>query len=79
MVDYKEIAGVLVEKAEKAGADQSEVFYSSSKELTIEVRNGQVDTLKNSRQHGIGIRVLVGNRLGYAYTTDLSSLLWILL
>jgi PmbA protein len=73
VVDYKEIAGVLVEKAEKAGADQSEVFYSSSKELTIEVRNGQVDTLKNSRQHGIGIRVLVGNRLGYAYTTDLSS------
>ncbi|HHX51836.1 MAG TPA: TldD/PmbA family protein, partial [Clostridia bacterium] len=72
VVDYKEIASALVHKAENAGADQSEVFYTSGKELTIEVRNGEVDTLKDAREHGIGIRVLVGNRLGYAYTSDLS-------
>lgn len=73
MENYQNLAKELVDKATAKGAHQAEVYISKGKELTIEVANGQVETLKNAEEHGLGIRVIVDNRLGYAYTSDLSN------
>lgn len=72
MEDYTNLARKLIDEALKKGAHQAEIYISKSKELTIEVANGQVETLKNAEEHGLGIRVFVDHRLGYAYTSDLS-------
>lgn len=72
MDKYQILAKELVEKAAASGAHQAEVYISKGKELTIEVANGQVEALKNAEEHGLGIRVLVDHRLGYAYTSDFS-------
>jgi PmbA protein len=72
MEDYGNLAKNLVEEALAKGAHQAEVYISKGKELTIEVSRGQVETLKNAEEHGLGIRVFVDQKLGYAYTSDLS-------
>lgn len=69
---YQILAKELVDRATARGAHQAEVYISKGKELTIEVANGQVETLKNAEEQGLGVRVIVDNRLGYAYTSDFS-------
>ncbi|NLL19181.1 MAG: TldD/PmbA family protein [Clostridia bacterium] len=72
MEDYGILAKKLVEEATAKGAHQAEVYISKGKELTIEVSKGQVETLKNAEEHGLGIRVFVDQKMGYAYTSDFS-------
>lgn len=72
MADYMDLGRELVKEGLKMGAEQIEIYLSKSKELTIEVANGQIETLKNAEEHGVGIRVFVAERLGYAYSSDLS-------
>lgn len=73
MVGNLGLAKKLVDRGLKMGAEQIEVFLSKSKELTIEVANGQIETLKNAEEHGVGVRVFVADCLGYAYSSDLSE------
>lgn len=73
MEDYRQLAEELIKDAKAQGITQVEIYFSKSKNLNIEVSNGQVETIKNAEEHGAGIRVFVEDRLGYAYTSDLSS------
>lgn len=68
----KELAQDLVRAALAQGASAAEVYFAEEEELSIEVRDQQVEDLKAARERGVGLRVLVGHRLGFAYTTDLS-------
>ncbi|PKM81286.1 MAG: TldD/PmbA family protein [Firmicutes bacterium HGW-Firmicutes-14] len=70
---YGELAGQVVDKAQKLGADQSEAFLIKSKDLTIDVREGRVETLKLAEDRGLGLRVFRKGRIGFAYTSDLSD------
>ncbi|MGB9792911.1 MAG: TldD/PmbA family protein, partial [Thermacetogeniaceae bacterium] len=69
--DICKIVEAAVEGARVLGAEQAEAFFSQSDELVIEVRNGEVENLKLARESGIGIRVINGGRLGFAYTSDI--------
>lgn len=50
----------------------AEVFLLHNRELSIEVIDGQVDTLKEAEEIGLGLRVIKDGRLGFAFTSDLS-------
>lgn len=50
-----------------------EAFLVHSRELSIEVNSGAVETLKQATQTGVGIRVFDGKRMGFAYTTQLQK------
>lgn len=52
---------------------KAEAFLIYNRELSIEVADGKVETLKQAEEIGAGIRVLKGGRLGFAYTSDLSD------
>ncbi|NLU47005.1 MAG: TldD/PmbA family protein [Syntrophomonadaceae bacterium] len=65
------IGEMLLDKAHHGGID-AEVFLLHNRELSIEVVEGQVDTLKEAEEIGLGLRVIKGNRLGFAFTSDLS-------
>ncbi|WP_078595725.1 TldD/PmbA family protein [Evansella clarkii] len=55
----------------KAGAQEAEIYATKNKQVTIKVSNSNVETLNVSSGGGIGLRVLVNQRPGYAYTSDL--------
>lgn len=61
-----------IEQARSQGVE-AEAFLLHSEDLTIEVRDGQVDTLKQAEEIGIGVRVFQGNRMGFSFTTALNQ------
>lgn len=71
--DLRAIASRAVQTAQKSGATMSESYLLNSKELTIEVASGQVETMKLAEDRGIGIRVIKDGRIGFAYSSDLSD------
>ncbi len=54
-------------------ADEAEVYLSRTKELTIEIYDSSVETLKEAESKGLGIRVFIGHNVGFAFTSDLSA------
>ncbi|MGB9885864.1 MAG: TldD/PmbA family protein [Moorellales bacterium] len=68
----KELVWDLVVRARRQGAWAAEAYFSEEEETAIEVRDQKVEDLKIAREQGVGLRVLVGRRPGFAYTTDFS-------
>lgn len=63
-----------VSKALKSGADQAEAFISSSRSLSVEVKDQGVDSLKSAGSFGFSVRVIKNGRLGFSYSTDREDL-----
>lgn len=63
---------MAVELARKHGAGEAEGYATSAEELQVEVRDGEVENLKQATERGVGVRVLVEGRLGFAFASDLS-------
>ena len=70
-LDSQTLVAAVIEEAKKLHVDHAEAFFEEGEELSIEVRNGEVENLKVARDAGLGVRVIQGNRLGYAYTSKL--------
>lgn len=67
------LSGYALSQAEKLGAGETEVYVSHTRELSIEVRNREVETLKEASSSGMGIRVFRQGRMGFAYTSVLTE------
>ncbi len=70
---YLSLAQQVLEKSKDKGISLAEVFLVDSEELTIQVARQKVENLKLAQESGLGLRVIVDNRLGYAFTSDLSE------
>jgi len=70
---YEEIAYRLVSDAARAGATGAEATVIEGQEFETQVRLGEVETLKEAGSRAAGLRVLFGNQVGSAYTSDLSE------
>ena len=68
----QDLVNAVVEEAGRKGAEASEAYFDRSEEITIEVRDGEVENLKVAQESGVGIRILRNSCLGFAYTSDLS-------
>lgn len=62
----------LVLKGHKSGADLIEAYLINSKDLSINVSNTQVETMKVAEECGLGLRVFKEGRMGFAYSSDLA-------
>jgi len=71
-MDYKNLADLLVNKCLKKGADAAEVYIETGRELSIEVRNGDVETVQETSSHGAGIRVFVKGKMAFSNCNDFS-------
>lgn len=58
-------------RAKQMGADSAEVYLLRNRALEVEVRNENLDEIKQSESRGIGLRILKGNRQGFAFSSDL--------
>ncbi len=72
-IKNSELVEMVIEEARKLRVEHAEAFLDREQELSIEVRDGEVENLKVAQDVGLGVRVIQDNRLGYAYTTDLSQ------
>lgn len=52
---------------------EAEVFVQETRGTTVKVFGGEVEDLRYSHQAGVGIRVIVEGKLGYAYSTGLEA------
>ena len=72
-MDYKALAEQLVNKCLKKGADLAEVYIESGRNLSIEVRNGEIETVQESATHGVGFRVFVQGRMAFSSCNDFTD------
>ena len=72
-LDLKSLAADVVARAQKAGASDAEAVVREGDEFSVNVRMGEVETLKESGSRGLGLRVFLGKRSATASTSDLTS------
>jgi PmbA protein len=72
-MDNKALAEQLVKKCLAKGANAAEVYLESSRDLSIAVRNGDVETVKEAATAGIGFRVFVGGRMAFSHSNNMTE------
>ncbi len=58
--------------AKRTGADYSEIYMSDDISNGIQYMDGKVESSTSSRNRGVGIRILKGDKCVYAYGNDIS-------
>jgi PmbA protein len=71
-MDYLQLAQDIIKKASARGA-QAEAIIVIGQQSQIQVDQGRVEKLSQAGSKGLGVRVIDGGRMGYAYTSDFSA------
>ncbi|MGB6193301.1 MAG: DNA gyrase modulator, partial [Terracidiphilus sp.] len=72
-LDLESLAADVVAMATRAGASDAEAVAREGDEFSVNVRMGQVETLKESGARALGLRVFLGKRTASASTSDLTA------
>ena len=72
-LDLESLATDVVKLAVQAGASDADVVVREGDEFSVNVRLGQVETLKESGSRALGLRVFLGQRSASASTSDLTA------
>lgn len=72
-MNYKDLTVKLVDRCLKHGADEAEVYLQSSRNMSIQVLNNEIETIEEASSHGVGFRVFVDNKMGFSHCNDLSN------
>ncbi len=59
--------------AERMGANQAEAYLAQSRSFEIAAENNAIKSASETRDAGIGIRTIVGKKVGFAYVTTLND------
>ena len=71
-LDLESLTADVVALALKAGASDAEAVIREGDEFSVNVRMGQVETLKESGSRGLGLRVFLGTKSASSSTSDLT-------
>ncbi|MGI6142621.1 MAG: TldD/PmbA family protein [bacterium] len=69
----RELAHWVVARGQEQGAGLIEAFLLKHKSFSVQVRHGKVESIKQAQEVGLGIRVIVEGRMGFAYTSQLGT------
>jgi PmbA protein len=72
-VGLEATANRAVEEALAAGAEAAEAYAQDSVGREIRVFGGEVESLTEAGERGLGVRCWIDHRVGYAYGTDLGD------
>lgn len=72
-MDLEQLTTVAVEAALAAGAGDAEAAAQDSVGREIRVFEGEVESLTEAGERGLGVRAWIDGRVGFAYGTDLSD------
>ena len=68
----KKLAIDVLNEALATGADYAEIFYEDSRDYSLSIENGKVETSNSNLRNGVGLRLLKENQCVYGYTSDLT-------
>jgi PmbA protein len=72
-MEYKDLAEKLVKKCIEKGADGAEVLIQAGSNLSIEVRNGEIETVEEASSKGVGFRVFTEGKMAFSSCNDFSD------
>lgn len=72
-LDLENLAADVVAQAMRSGASDAESIAREGDEFSVNVRMGQVETLKESGSRALGLRVFLGKRSASTTTSDLTA------
>ncbi|HOK58451.1 MAG TPA: TldD/PmbA family protein [Methanothrix sp.] len=72
--DLRIAAERLLDRALRLGADEAEVFGVQSRNLTLELRRRNVESISEGVLRGLGLRAVLRGGVGFSSTSDLSRL-----
>jgi PmbA protein len=68
VADLAELCALALRDADTAEA--AEAYAEESRSTRIEARTGEIERLSASESRGVGVRVIIDGRLGYAWAAD---------
>jgi PmbA protein len=71
-MDYRELTVKLVDKCLRLGAGSAEVYLQTGRNLSVRVRNADIETIQEASSSGIGFRVIADGRMGFSHCNDFS-------
>lgn len=69
----KNLLDKLLADAKIGGAQQAETFAVSSKTLRIDILDQKIESSDELKEMGLGLRVIKDQKMGFAFTSDLSD------
>jgi PmbA protein len=69
-----ELAKKAIRLAEKAGAEEAEIYYAANHSTSVNFRKDSLDNAKDRFSEGIGIRAIVNGAVGFASTNSAREL-----
>ena len=69
-MDIVSIAEDILNKAIKKNSDSAEAYIIEESSTIIEVKEQKVDSFQSAASRGFALRILLGNKLGFSYTSD---------
>jgi TldD protein len=70
-IDESTIAKVMAELM-SGGADFADVYFQHTRSNSIRMEDGLISSASTNIDQGVGLRVVVGDQVGYAFTEDLT-------
>jgi PmbA protein len=72
-MNYIESTEKLVNKCLGLGAEAAEVYIETGRNLSVQVLNGEIETIEEASSQGVGFRVFTGGGMGFSYCNDFSD------
>ncbi|HLN55826.1 MAG TPA: TldD/PmbA family protein [Bacteroidales bacterium] len=72
-MNFLQLAEKLVKKSISLGAEASEVYLESSRNLSVNVLKAEIETIEEASSQGAGFRVFVEGKMGFAHCNDMSD------
>jgi PmbA protein len=70
---FRELVELTLQHATSIGASDAAAEISESRGLSVSVRNGDLETVEQTRDRSLGVTVFAGQRRGSASTSDFSA------
>ncbi len=72
-MQFNEFKNLVIAACEKRGIAEYELYYQSSESTSVDTFQHQINEFTASRDGGVCFRCIVGGKMGYASTEDLSA------
>jgi PmbA protein len=72
-MDFLQLAEQLVTKCKTLGAQSSEVYLEKNRNLSVNVLNSEIETIKEASSQGAGFRVFVDGKMGFSHCNDFTG------
>ncbi len=69
----QEIAEKVLQEAKRKGATEADLVLVENELVTVQVRLGEIETIRSAREVGLGLRLFFGKRSATSSTSDLSK------